>query len=154
MYSALSEAVGKSSECFYEKRERYLESMQIASRLSCTVILQVAKDLTSEINDSPKSLSAKKEMKRRIQAKRDAFSWIKNKNKKGFFSLENCCEHINNYLTLIGRHHKPLTPKCLREKLLVSPQDVVSLSHHLCSMPFSPSTEKSLDRNVCLFSLN
>ena len=95
--------------------------LQVVSRMSCAIIMQIAKDISTEPQVENGSYYAKKRNKQLEKTKIEAIEWVKS-NENSFFSINSCCNHINNYMYSIGKCLPLLTPEYLKNMLLNNPK--------------------------------
>lgn len=113
------------NKTFTENRDENF--LQVVSRMSCAIIMQIAKDIAADPNVENETFYSRKRMKQVEKAKNEAIEWIKSEE-NNFFSINNCCNHINNYMFSIGKCLPLLTPEYLKDILLNDPKSFVENS--------------------------
>lgn len=92
------------------------------SRISCAVIVQVARDLAAKaVNVRPDSLRLRRDQRQAGQDREEALFWVGSPDRAHPFSLEQCCGHINDWLSMRESAYA-IRPEDLREALLARPE--------------------------------
>lgn len=93
------------------------------SRISCAVIVQVARDLVAKAGDvrpdAPRATRVN--LRQASQDREEALSWVASPDRAHPFSLEQCCGHINDWLSMRESAYA-IRPEDLREALLARPE--------------------------------
>lgn len=122
---------------FQERRHRDIAwGVLAASRLSCALLRQTARDLTLDITRRPNmTKSQMARLRAKIQSRADAENWIHNNSGPisdgGIFefglTLEECCYHISHALSLEGGHQITIPHELVRQLLITAPSKVLSM---------------------------